>query len=79
MPRYFFDIHDGRVERDDLGHECADLKAAAEHAKRILPDTAADEVPKDGERQAFTVLVSDEEGHPVYLGSLTYTGLWLIR
>ena len=63
MPRYFFDIHDGRIERDEEGFECADLQAAAQHAKQVLPAIAADEVPKDGERQAFTVLVTDEEGH----------------
>lgn len=79
MPRYFFDIHDGRIARDEVGSVCADLQDAARHAKQVLPEIVADEVPKDGERQAFTVLVSDEEGHPVYLGAVTYTGTWLIR
>jgi hypothetical protein len=79
MPRYFFDINDGRNERDETGFECADLQAAVLHAKRALPQIAADEVPKDGERQAITVLVTDTDGHAVYLAALTYTGTWLSR
>ena len=79
MPRYFFDINDGCNQRDDEGVECANLQAAALEAKKFLPLVASEEVPKDGERQAITVLVSDEEGHPVYLASLTHTGAWLIR
>lgn len=79
MPRYFFDINDGVHQRDDEGHDCADLQAAVLFAKTLLPQVAADEVPQDGERQALTVLVTDDEGHSVYLASLTYTGTWLIR
>ena len=79
MPRYFFHINDGRNDRDEDGVECADLLAAVKHAKHLLPEIAADEVPKDGERQAITVLVADEDGKPVYLAAVTYTGSWLIR
>ena len=79
MPRFFFDINDGRNEPDEEGFECADLQTAVLHAKQALPDIAADEVPRDGERQAFTVLVSNEEGESVYLAAMTYTGTWLKR
>lgn len=79
MPRYYFDINDGRNERDEEGVHCADLQAAVLEAKRLLPAVAADEVPKDGERQAITVLVTDEDGQAVYLAALAYTGTWLIR
>ena len=79
VPRYFFDLNDGRNQRDDVGVECDDLQAAVLEAKKFLPLVASEKVPKDGERQAITVLVSDEEGHPIYLASLTYTGAWLIR
>jgi hypothetical protein len=37
------------------------------------------EVPEDGERHAVTVLVTDEDGHPVYSGALSFVGSWLIR
>ena len=62
MPRYFFDINDGINQRDDEGVECVSLQAAVHEAKRLLPEIAADEVPKDGERQAITVLVRDHDG-----------------
>ncbi|MHC2002932.1 DUF6894 family protein [Methylobacterium sp. CM6241] len=79
MPRYYFDINDGRNERDEVGVHCANLQAAVLEAKKSLPAVAADEVPKDGERQAITVLVTDESGQAVYLAALAYTGTWLIR
>lgn len=79
MPRYFFDIHDGRTERDNAGTEYAGPAEAALHAKRLLPEIAVHEVPADGERHVMTVLVTDDEGHPVYSAALTYVGIWLIR
>ncbi|PXW51407.1 hypothetical protein [Methylobacterium sp. B4] len=79
MPRFFFDVHDGRNERDDEGLVFADVQAAALEAKRLLPEIARDEVPKDGERQAITVLVTDEEGCPVYSAALCFVGTWLQR
>ena len=79
MPRYFFDIHDGTSTRDDTGTECADPEAARKLAIRTLPDIARDEIPKDGDRRSFTVLVTDEEGRPVFAATLSYAGLWLHR
>lgn len=79
MPRYYFDIHDSGSQRDDEGTECADLDAVRMQAVRTLPDIAREEIPKDGDRRTFTVLVTDEEGHPVYSATLNYTGLWLLR
>ncbi|TXN80291.1 hypothetical protein FV234_17525 [Methylobacterium sp. WL8] len=79
MPRYFFDIHDGSHTRDDVGVECADLQSVALAAKKILPAVAKDEVPKGSELQSVMVLVTDEDGRPVYSAALTYTGNWLLR
>lgn len=79
MPRYYFDIHDGVSQRDDTGTECDDLDAVRMEAIRTLPDVARDEIPKDGDRRTFTVLVTDENGHPVYSATLNFTGLWLTR
>jgi hypothetical protein len=79
VPRYFSDIHDGVHQRDDAGTECADLQGAALESKRLLPAIAVDEIPKDGERQTITVLVTDEDGHAVYSAALTFVGTWLLR
>ncbi|MBX9930433.1 MAG: hypothetical protein K2Y56_02660 [Methylobacterium sp.] len=79
MPRYFFDVHDGHIERDQEGTVCDDTRAAAHMAKRLLPEIVLNEVPKDSERQSFTVLVTDEQGHPVYSAVLCFVGTWLSR
>lgn len=79
MPRYFFDIHDGGSARDDTGTECANDEAARALAIHTLPDIAREQIPKDGDRRAFTVLVTNAEGRPVYSATLTYAGLWLQR
>ena len=79
MPHYFFDIHDGGSTRDDTGTECADDEAARKQAIRTLPDIARDEIPKDGDRRAFMVLVSDEAKRPIFSATLSYAGVWLNR
>ena len=79
MPRYFFDVNDGYDERDDEGVLCDDLQAAAWEAGRLLPALANERRAKDRDRQTITVLVTDEEGHPVYQASLSQVGTWLLR
>lgn len=79
MPRYFFDIHNGDPTRDDTGTECLDLDTVRLKAIRTLPDIAREEIPKDGDRRTFTVLVTGEDGRPVYSATLNFTGLWLQR
>ncbi|KQO73422.1 hypothetical protein ASF58_22895 [Methylobacterium sp. Leaf125] len=79
MPRYFFDIHDGKILRDEEGTDLPGPEEAACYAKTVLPEITAHEVPRDGEHQAFSVLVTDEDGHPIYSAAMTYTGTWLIR
>ena len=79
MARYFFDIHDGGSTRDDTGTECADDEAARKIAIRTLPDIARDEIPRDGDRRSFVVLVTSEDGGPVFSATLSYTGVWLKR
>ena len=80
MPRFFFDTHDnGRVLHDEEGTELPDMDAVRKAVMSALPKIAADEIPTAGDRQHFAVLVSDEDGHPVYSATLNYAGLWLLR
>lgn len=79
MPRYYFDIYDGGVARDDDGTTLEDLPAVRQHVLRLLPDIARDEVPDDGDRRTFSVVVTDEDGKPIYAATLSYTGPWLLR
>ena len=80
MPRYFFDIHNGhKPHHDEVGAEFSDLEAVRHQAMRVLPEIAKDEVPADGDRQTFTVMVTDEDGKPIYSAALNFTGMWLLR
>ncbi|ABY28500.1 DUF6894 family protein [Methylorubrum extorquens] len=80
MARYFFDVHDGALHQfDDDGTECATLDEARAQAMQLLPDIAREQALNGGDRHAYTVLVTDEDHHPVYSATLTLTGLWLIR
>lgn len=80
MSRYYFDIHDGSMQLDESGTECATLDEARTLALQLLPDVARDEaLTKCGGRCAYTVLVTDEDHRPVYTATLSLTGMWLIR
>ncbi|MGH1573994.1 DUF6894 family protein [Methylobacterium sp. P31] len=78
-PRYYFDIHDGEFRPDDEGTECADFEAARLEAMSSLPEIARFAIPRDGDNQAFTVLVRDENGAIIYTATLTFAGLSLAR
>ncbi|GLS42728.1 hypothetical protein GCM10007884_07130 [Methylobacterium brachythecii] len=78
MPRFHFDIHDGRsLMRDQDGQECGSDEAIRSLAMHSLPEIARDEIPKDGDQQAYTVLVRDEHNLTVYTATLTFAGLWV--
>ncbi|MGF9764452.1 hypothetical protein AAII07_56090 [Microvirga sp. 0TCS3.31] len=66
MPRFFFDIHDGKAFTPDrVGLDLDSLEAAKDEAKKTLPDIVKDEMP-DGDRRDFTVDVKDVAGQIVW-------------
>lgn len=78
MPRYFFDFHDGQtLRRDPIGSECDDPEAVRQEAMHALSLLAKGVIPTGGDRQAFTVLVRDENDLTVYTATLTFAGLWI--
>ena len=78
MSRYFFDIYDGRsLQRDPIGNECEGPEAVRYEAMKTLPLLAKDTIPRDGDRQAFTVAVRNENNVTVYTATLTFAGLWM--
>ncbi|MCO6052340.1 hypothetical protein NGM99_21355 [Mesorhizobium sp. RP14(2022)] len=80
MQRYYFDIHSDRHSQlDETGTEFSSMAEVRKEAMRVLPALAAEEVPKDGDKQGFTVLVTDSAGRPVYSATLSYIGLNLLR
>jgi hypothetical protein len=78
MSRYYFDIHDGQqLMRDHTGTELSGPQAIRVEAMYALPTIARDAIPRDGDRQVFTVLVRNESNLVVYTATLSYSGLWL--
>lgn len=77
MPRYFFDIHDGALRRDEVGVVCDSLGELRREAKRILPDLAGDEIPPGGDATAYTVLVRDDRELVIYTATLSFKGIWV--
>lgn len=78
MPRYFFHIFEsGHSTRDDAGIDLDSHREVQAQAMRVLPEIAVEEVPRDGDHQAFMVHVTDEFGQPVYMATLTFAGVWL--
>ena len=78
MPRYFFDAHEnGQFTRDDSGTVLESVDAARVEAMGYLTAIAKDEVARDGDRQASTVVVKDEAGRSIYSGTLSFAGVWL--
>jgi hypothetical protein len=74
MPRFYFDIHDGELQRDGEGRECESVEAARDRVIGSLPDLAELITSNDSDNQAVTVTVRDEEGGQVYAGTLTFAG-----
>jgi len=73
MPRYFFEINEGRNALDEEFVDCADLQAAVQYAKRSLYQVVVDEVRKAGESRAHSILVRSEDNRTVYSGIMRYT------
>ncbi|MER2269381.1 DUF6894 family protein [Methylobacterium oxalidis] len=75
MPRYFFNLHiDQEVQQDDTGTEFKGLAEVRKTAQCLLPNIARDEFPGGGDRRSIVVLVTDQEGRPVYSATLDHAG-----
>ncbi|GLQ55367.1 DUF6894 family protein [Devosia nitrariae] len=72
MPRYFFDIEDGHVVRDNDGRELANLEAAKAEANRALSDAVKDDFTRDALREAC-INIRDESGVVVMRVCLAYS------
>ncbi|MGX9982944.1 DUF6894 family protein [Methylobacterium fujisawaense] len=79
MSRFFFDVHDGTMHLDEFGMESINLEDARSIGLRLLSELNRDDIAKGCDRYALTVLISDEDHHPVYTATLSLTGIWLLR
>lgn len=74
MPRYYFDVRDGRgFHRDEIGDDFPNFEEARAQCQSLLPDIARDELP-DGELHTVTCDIRDETDRVIYRGELTYQG-----
>ena len=74
MPRYFFDVRDGKgFHRDDVGDEFDGFDDVRQQCQALLPDIARDELP-DGDLHEISCDVRDETGRVVYRGEMIYRG-----
>jgi len=80
MARYYFDILDHTLTRDEEGLEFADPRDAAKHALQALPMIVAHEAMNDQDaHDTLTVHVRDESDTTIYSATLTCVGTWLTR
>ena len=71
MPRYFFDIDDGKHHlRDERGRELADQFAAVSEAQALL-STLRDLQGLEHRSSAAAISVRDEAGSLIHEGSLS--------
>ena len=71
MPRYFFDVRDGSVTRDDVGLEFDSIDAARSEAARALAEMARDVLPGAYARE-LTIEVRDESNEPLLRAALRF-------
>lgn len=77
MPRFFFDVDDGVVYKDDVGVELPTAESLPDEAMRFLVDLARHERPKGAPDRSITVVVRDHTSRPVYTCTLNLIGLYL--
>ncbi len=77
VPRYFFDISDGGLFKDETGLTFPDAHAARDTAIRTLPNIAQDHIG-NGQSRSVTVLMRDENGRALFTASLTLSANWLV-
>ena len=63
MPRYYFDLDDGKQFRsDNEGSELANDEAARQEAIRTLAEVAKDVLPNDGQQLDMFIHVRNSDG-----------------
>ena len=74
MPLYFFNLHDGKWDHDDIGSDLNDVDHAISEANQALPAIALDRLPRDGGGCTLTMVVTNEFGQPIYTATLSLSG-----
>lgn len=72
MPRYFFDIHDGKSIIDDTGVELSGIDAVCKEVWRVLPEMAAEREAGPSMACQLRMDVRDEAGKHVSHAALAF-------
>jgi hypothetical protein len=73
MPVFYFDVQDGdSLTLDQVGTELIDHNVARQEATRALSEIAAEEIPRDGPRREFGIIVRDDQRSVVLELRLTF-------
>lgn len=75
MARYFFEIENGGLHKDETGTECRDLDEVRAIAVRTLTGIAGEESVVD-DRHTIALVVRDATGASVLDATLTLTTVW---
>lgn len=79
MARYFFDLFDGDdAVSDDEGLDIYSRTDISREVSRILADIAREEI-MGRQNGAISIRVRDDDGEPVFTGSLSFHTEWLGR
>lgn len=71
MPRYLFDVNDGRAGGDDAGIDLADLTAARARAAKIAGEALVNGAAGFWDGQPWSVRVSNDAGLALFELHLT--------
>jgi hypothetical protein len=71
MPRYFFDVHDGKFSPDEVGVELEDADEARKQVWATLPMLAAHRHPNGSMGCQLRMDVRGEAGNHLYHAALT--------
>ncbi|WP_439358830.1 DUF6894 family protein [Bradyrhizobium sp. DASA03007] len=71
MARYYFDTHNGKLVRDDVGIECDSFQSVRAQAAAGLADFARDIVPS-AKWCEMAIRVRDDQGRPVMQAILRF-------
>jgi hypothetical protein len=70
VPRYFFDVEDGELTRDEDGQVFASLREVEEECMRAICEMGRDWLP-DGKTRRIEIIVRDDADRPVLTMTLS--------
>ena len=77
MPRYYFDVHKGDMERDKDGIECSDLDEVKRRAKDLHARVITSGMRSAEDQLDCRVFVRNHSDEIIYMCTFSYNGAWI--